>query len=132
MTIETFTPAASVGSGIVHALRLSFGMTWEILWVLIVGFTLSAVVESVVSKAEMRRLLPTTVRGPRRRLWPRRRFRLVLLRSRRPGPVAVPEGCQLHLVDGVRDHDHRAEHSVQQRRRALSDRVLVIGGYHAK
>jgi uncharacterized membrane protein YraQ (UPF0718 family) len=33
-------------------------MTWEILWALILGFTLSAVVQSVVSKAEMTRLLP--------------------------------------------------------------------------
>ena len=49
---------AAVGGGAVHALRLAFGMTWEILWALIVGFTLSAVVQSVVSKSEMRRLLP--------------------------------------------------------------------------
>ena len=33
-------------------------MTWEILWALILGFTLSAVVQAVVSKAQMSRLLP--------------------------------------------------------------------------
>ena len=33
-------------------------MTWEILWALILGFALSAVVQAVVSKEEMRRLLP--------------------------------------------------------------------------
>src|SRR6184192_2303620 len=33
-------------------------MTWEILWALILGFGLSAVVQAVVSKREMRRLLP--------------------------------------------------------------------------
>src|SRR6202051_4333396 len=33
-------------------------MTWEILWALILGFALSAVVQAVVSKQEMRRLLP--------------------------------------------------------------------------
>src|SRR5690348_14804579 len=33
-------------------------MTWEITWALILGFTLSAGVQAVVSKAEMRRLLP--------------------------------------------------------------------------
>src|SRR5437879_9932507 len=33
-------------------------MTWEILWALILGFTLSAVVQAVVSKREMRRLMP--------------------------------------------------------------------------
>src|SRR5213596_1580759 len=33
-------------------------MTWEVLWALILGFGLSAIVQSVVSKAEMTRLLP--------------------------------------------------------------------------
>jgi uncharacterized membrane protein YraQ (UPF0718 family) len=33
-------------------------MTWEILWALILGFTLSGVVQAVVSKHEMRRLMP--------------------------------------------------------------------------
>ena len=41
-----------------EALRFAFGMTWEILWALILGFTLSAVVQAVVSKREMRQLLP--------------------------------------------------------------------------
>jgi uncharacterized protein len=52
------TVVGSVGGGLVHALRLAFGMTWEILWALILGFALSAVVQAVVSKSEMRRLLP--------------------------------------------------------------------------
>src|SRR6202521_3857313 len=39
-------------------LKLTFAMTWEILWALILGFTLSAVVQAVVSKSEMSRLLP--------------------------------------------------------------------------
>ena len=43
---------------IVHALSISFAMTWEILWALILGFTLSAAVEAVVSKEQMSRLLP--------------------------------------------------------------------------
>src|SRR5205085_6683888 len=33
-------------------------MFWEILWALILGFALSGVVQAVVSKREMRRLLP--------------------------------------------------------------------------
>src|SRR5947208_901982 len=33
-------------------------MLWEILWALVLGFGLSAVVQAVVSKAEMSRLLP--------------------------------------------------------------------------
>jgi uncharacterized membrane protein YraQ (UPF0718 family) len=43
---------------ITDALSFAFGMFWEILWALILGFTLSAVVQAVVSKGEMRRLLP--------------------------------------------------------------------------
>src|SRR5881275_2572266 len=41
-----------------HALWMAFAMLWEILWPLILGFALSAVVQSVVSKSEMTRLLP--------------------------------------------------------------------------
>jgi uncharacterized membrane protein YraQ (UPF0718 family) len=41
-----------------RAFSFAFGMTWEVLWALILGFGLSAVVQAVVSKREMRRLLP--------------------------------------------------------------------------
>src|SRR3954463_5362746 len=40
------------------ALRFAFGMTWEVLWALILGFALSGAVQAVVSKREMRRLVP--------------------------------------------------------------------------
>ncbi len=40
------------------ALLMSCSMAWEILWALILGFSLSAVVQAVVSKEEMSRLLP--------------------------------------------------------------------------
>src|SRR5947207_1329228 len=43
---------------IVHALSIAFAMTWEILWALILGFGLSGVVQAVVSKSEMTRVLP--------------------------------------------------------------------------
>ena len=43
---------------ILHALGMAFAMGWEILWPLILGFTLSAVVQAVVSHREMARLLP--------------------------------------------------------------------------
>src|ERR1700741_3161080 len=33
-------------------------MTWEVIWALILGFALSAVVQAVVSKRELRKLLP--------------------------------------------------------------------------
>lgn len=51
-------PVASVTSQIVRALSIAFGMLWEILWALILGFALSAMVQSVVSKRTMTRLLP--------------------------------------------------------------------------
>src|ERR1051325_4029829 len=41
-----------------RALSFAFGMTWEVLWALILGFGLSAVVQAVVSKSDMRRPLP--------------------------------------------------------------------------
>src|SRR5689334_20463250 len=40
------------------ALHMAFAMFWEILWPLILGFTLSGIVQAVVSKAEMTRMLP--------------------------------------------------------------------------
>jgi uncharacterized membrane protein YraQ (UPF0718 family) len=46
--------AAALG----HALWMAFAMLWEILWPLILGFGLSAVVQAVVSKGEMTKLLP--------------------------------------------------------------------------
>jgi len=41
-----------------RALSFAFGMTWEILWALILGFALSGAVQAVVSKRELTRLLP--------------------------------------------------------------------------
>jgi uncharacterized protein len=49
---------ASIGGEIADASSFAFGMFWEILWALILGFALSAVIQAVVSKGEMRRLLP--------------------------------------------------------------------------
>lgn len=40
-----------------HALSLAGSMTWEILWALILGFALSAVVQAVVRRATITRLL---------------------------------------------------------------------------
>jgi uncharacterized membrane protein YraQ (UPF0718 family) len=48
----------SIVTNLLSALSLAFGMTWEILWVLILGFALSGTVQAVVSKSEMTRLLP--------------------------------------------------------------------------
>jgi uncharacterized membrane protein YraQ (UPF0718 family) len=41
-----------------HALKMSFGMGWEILWPLILGFSLSGAIQAVVSHKQMSKLLP--------------------------------------------------------------------------
>ncbi|MGB2952362.1 MAG: permease [Gaiellaceae bacterium] len=50
--------AVDIAGSLADALSFAFGMFWEILWALILGFTLSGVVQAAVSKSEMRRLLP--------------------------------------------------------------------------
>src|SRR6201981_533938 len=45
-------------NAVVSALSMAFAMGWEILWALILGFALSGVVQAVVTKGEMSRLLP--------------------------------------------------------------------------
>jgi len=45
-------------NAVFHALAMSALMGWEILWALILGFFLSAIVQAVVSKERMTRLLP--------------------------------------------------------------------------
>ncbi len=48
---------ASLAGHLGDALRLAFAMFWEVLWPLTLGFLLSAVVETVVSKRTVSRLL---------------------------------------------------------------------------
>jgi len=43
---------------LVHALKMSFAMGWEILWPLILGFMLSGVIQAVVSHEQVSKLLP--------------------------------------------------------------------------
>ncbi|HTO78158.1 MAG TPA: permease [Methylocystis sp.] len=43
---------------VARALSMAFAMGWEILWPLILGFTLSGVVQAIVSHGEMSKLLP--------------------------------------------------------------------------
>src|SRR5436853_5889412 len=49
---------AGVLTAIGAALGFAFAMFWEILWALILGFGLSAVVQAVVGKEQMTKLLP--------------------------------------------------------------------------
>ena len=48
---------ASVGSSLVDAFSFAFGMFWEILWALVLGFAASAVVQALVSKSAIERLM---------------------------------------------------------------------------
>jgi hypothetical protein len=43
---------------VIRALEMTLAMGWEILWPLILGFTLSGVVQAAVSKQQMSQLLP--------------------------------------------------------------------------
>jgi uncharacterized protein len=43
---------------LLHALRIAGSMTWQVTWSLILGFTLSAVIEALVRKSTIARLLP--------------------------------------------------------------------------
>src|SRR5712664_3900315 len=45
-------------NAVLRALSMAFAMGWQILWPLVLGFALSAVVQAVVSHREMGRLLP--------------------------------------------------------------------------
>src|SRR5207302_5986769 len=55
--LDTAVPLATVTHSVGRALSFAFGMFWEILWALILGFLISAAVQAVVRKSEMRRLM---------------------------------------------------------------------------
>ncbi len=48
---------ADVVGSVGNALSFAFGMFWEILWALILGFFLSGAVQALVRRDEMRRLM---------------------------------------------------------------------------
>jgi uncharacterized membrane protein YraQ (UPF0718 family) len=50
-------PFGTVTHSVGRALSFAFGMFWEILWALILGFFLSGAVQAVVRKSEMHRLM---------------------------------------------------------------------------
>jgi uncharacterized membrane protein YraQ (UPF0718 family) len=49
---------STITHALVSSLAMAFAMGWEILWPLILGFALSGVVQAVVTKGEMSRLVP--------------------------------------------------------------------------
>jgi uncharacterized membrane protein YraQ (UPF0718 family) len=48
---------ATISSSVGHALSFAFGMFWQILWALILGFFLSGAVQAVVRRSEIARLM---------------------------------------------------------------------------
>jgi uncharacterized membrane protein YraQ (UPF0718 family) len=56
--------------GLLHALGIAGSMTWQVTWSLILGFTLSAIIEVLVRKSTIARLLP----NDRPRAWRPRRW----------------------------------------------------------
>jgi uncharacterized membrane protein YraQ (UPF0718 family) len=44
--------------GLLHALGIAGSMTWQVTWSLILGFTLSAIIEALVKKSTIAQLLP--------------------------------------------------------------------------
>src|ERR1700746_3457218 len=69
---------------IMRALAMALAMGWEILWPLILGFALSAVVQAAVSH-------------------PRVRLVVMLLRGRGACPFDLPQGRAFHGRHGVRN-----------------------------
>lgn len=100
--------ATSIADHVVDALSFGFGMFWEILWALIVGFALSAArVQAVVSKGEIRRLLRDGLGAiDRARVWPGQRRRPVPTPRSRSRAPCFARG-ERHGGDGVpaRLHD---------------------------
>lgn len=48
----------TVWHGVLHALGIAGSMTWQVTWSLLLGFTLSAIIEALVKKSTIARLLP--------------------------------------------------------------------------
>ena len=56
--MHIYADIAGISDAVWESARMAFAMFWGILWALILGFGLSAVVQAVVSKREMTKLLP--------------------------------------------------------------------------
>src|SRR5437016_5123659 len=94
---------ASVGGEFVQALSFAFGMFWEILWALILGFALSGAVQALVSKGgDAATASGRLAAFALDRLRARRRLLVVLVCSGSSGEVPLSQGRRLHGGDGVR------------------------------
>src|SRR5713226_8930684 len=86
--------------GILSALSMAFAMFWEILWPLILGFSLSGLVQAVVSKrgAFARRFSTFTCNCMRAG----RGFLIVFICCRCAGALPFSKGRELHRRHGFR------------------------------
>ena len=112
----------------IEALRMTGIMAWQILWALSLGFLLSSIVEAVVSKAQLSKLLPRLLaahhpQGHR----PRRRLLLLLLRRHRARPHPLPQGGRLHRLHGLPVRLHQPGRRTQ-RSPLRPPRLAVHGG----
>jgi hypothetical protein len=89
---------SSVAFALFAAISMAFEMGWEILWPLIFGFALSGVVQAVVSKGEMSKLLPDS--SPRSIVIASALAVLLLCRCG-AGAIAFPQGGRFYRGDGV-------------------------------
>lgn len=88
-------------NAVLRALSMAFAMGWQILWPLILGFALSAVVQAVISHREMALLLPDD--RPRSIATARSRSSVAIMFVRCCGarPLPVPQRLRFHRRDGV-------------------------------
>src|SRR3981081_783238 len=93
---------STISHALVSALWMAFSMGWEILWALILGFALSGIVQAVVTKCEMSRLLPDS--SPRSILIatrPRGRIVVMFLRGCGACSFDVSQGGRFCRGDGL-------------------------------
>jgi len=108
---------------ILRALGMAFAMGWQILWPLILGFTLSGVVQAVVSHQEMARLLPDAYRDDPDASGEFRRYTEQGLRS---GKTAAARTVLATLPPGG-GRIRLSEPEAQAWLRALNDVRLALG-----
>jgi hypothetical protein len=77
---------------VTDALATAFDMFWQVLWPLVLGFCLSAIVQAVVSHESMSKTLGDALR---------RRIQFLLVCSCRTRQVDFPQRGELYFRDGL-------------------------------
>jgi hypothetical protein len=89
---------------VLHALRVAGSMTWQVTWSLVLGFTLSAVIEALVRKSTIARLTPN--HRPRSLATASvldAASLVLLLRCCRSRSISVSKESGLHRCNGIPD-----------------------------